>query len=76
MDGDADRLDPARGDGAAGDRVEPVAVKVGISDYVSSQVLEGNLKEGDTLITGVTGSSGTGSQGRAPIPGRAPAARR
>jgi HlyD family secretion protein len=60
----------------AGDRVEPVAVKVGISDYASSQVLEGNLKEGDTLITGVAGSSGTGSQGKAPIPGRAPAARR
>jgi multidrug efflux pump subunit AcrA (membrane-fusion protein) len=60
----------------AGDRVEPVAVKVGISDYASSQVLEGNLKEGDTLITGIAGSSGTGSQGKAPIPGRAPAARR
>jgi HlyD family secretion protein len=60
----------------AGDRVEPVAVKVGISDYASSQVLEGNLKEGDNLITGIAGSSGTGSQGKAPIPGRAPAARR
>src|SRR6185369_10946059 len=59
----------------AGDRVEPVAVKVGISDYVSSQVLEGNVKEGDTLITGVAGSSG-GSQGKAPIPGRAPVRRR
>jgi HlyD family secretion protein len=61
---------------ADGDRIEPVAVKVGISDYASSQVLEGNLKEGDTLITGIAGSSGTGSQGKAPIPGRAPAARR
>jgi HlyD family secretion protein len=60
----------------AGDRIEPVAVKVGISDYASSQVLEGNLKDGDSLITGVAGSSGSGSQGKAPIPGRAPAARR
>jgi HlyD family secretion protein len=61
---------------AAGDRTEPVAVKVGISDYVSSQVLGGDLKEGDTLVTGIAGNSGSASQGKAPIPGRAPAARR
>lgn len=61
---------------AAGDRVEPVAVKIGISDYASSQVLEGNVKEGDTLITGIAGGSGTGSQSKAPIPGRAPVTRR
>jgi HlyD family secretion protein len=60
---------------ASGDRVEPVALKVGISDYASSQVLEGNLKEGDLLITGIAGASGP-SQGKAPIPGRAPAAKR
>jgi hypothetical protein len=61
---------------ASGDRVEPVAVKVGISDYASSQVLEGDLKEGDLLITGVAGASGSGSQAKAPIPGRAPATKR
>ena len=60
---------------ASGDRVEPVALKVGISDYASSQVLEGNLKEGDLLITGIAGASGP-TQGKAPIPGRAPAAKR
>src|SRR5438093_390624 len=31
---------------------EPAAVKVGITDYNFSQLLEGNLKEGDVLITG------------------------
>ena len=60
---------------ASGDRVEPVALKIGISDYASSQVLEGDLKEGDLLITGIAGASGS-SQGKAPIPGRAPATRR
>jgi HlyD family secretion protein len=57
---------------AAGDRVEPVAVRVGISDYTFSQVLDGNLKEGDVLVTGIAGGSGSASQSRAPIPGRAP----
>ena len=57
---------------ASGDRLEPVAVKVGISDYVFSQILDGTLKEGDALVTGVGGGSGSGSQGKAPIPGRAP----
>ncbi len=61
---------------ASGDRVEPVAVKVGISDYAFSQVLEGDLKDGDLLITGVAGTSGSGSQAKAPIPGRAPATKR
>ena len=59
----------------AGDRVEPVAVKVGISDYASSQVLEGNLKEGDTLITGIAGSPAPGRRARLPFR-TAPAARR
>ena len=58
---------------ASGGRPEPVAVKVGISDYTFSQVLDGDLKEGDALITGVAGGSGSGAQSRAPIPGRAPA---
>ncbi len=32
--------------------LEPVLVKLGITDNVSTQVLEG-LKEGDTVITGI-----------------------
>lgn len=58
-----------------GDRPEPVAIRVGISDYASSQLLEGGLKAGDPVITGVTGAAGS-SSGRAPIPGKAPAAKR
>ena len=30
----------------------PVAIRIGITDYVHSQLLEGNLVEGDQLITG------------------------
>lgn len=60
---------------SSGDGLEPVAVKVGISDYSFSQILEGDLKPGEPLITGVAGGSGSGSSGRAPIPGRAPARR-
>lgn len=40
----------------------PVAVRIGITDYVHSQLLEGNLNGGDVLITGqelkTTSSSG------------------
>jgi HlyD family secretion protein len=32
--------------------LKPIAVKVGITDYSFTQMLEGNLKEGDLLITG------------------------
>ena len=59
---------------APGDRLEPIAIRVGISDYASSQVLEGDLKAGDSVVTAVT--SAVGSSGRAPIPGRAPAGKR
>jgi HlyD family secretion protein len=58
---------------APGDRAEPVAVKVGISDYTFSQILAGALKEGDRLATGIAAGPGSASQGKAPIPGRAPA---
>jgi HlyD family secretion protein len=58
---------------AVGATAEPIAVKVGLSDYSYSQVLEGDLKEGDVLVTGIAGGSGSGSQGKAPIPGRPPA---
>jgi hypothetical protein len=60
---------------ASGDRLEPVAIRVGISDYSFSQVLEGSIKDGDRLVTGIV-AGGAGSAGRAPIPGRAPAAKR
>ncbi|HKS96549.1 MAG TPA: efflux RND transporter periplasmic adaptor subunit [Terriglobia bacterium] len=33
-------------------KLKPLAVKVGITDYSFTQMLEGSLKSGDTLITG------------------------
>ena len=33
-------------------QLEPVAVKVGITDYSFTQLLDGNLKEGSMLVTG------------------------
>ncbi len=59
----------------SGERPEPAAIKVGISDYAYSQVLLGDLKDGELLITGIAGASGS-AQGKAPIPGRAPAGKR
>jgi HlyD family secretion protein len=35
-----------------GKNLEPVAAKVGITDYSFTALLEGNLKEGDVLVTG------------------------
>jgi HlyD family secretion protein len=60
---------------APGDRLQPVAIQVGISDYAFSQVIRGDVKEGDELATGTT-SGGAASQGRSPVPGRPPGQRR
>ncbi len=35
-----------------GKKLEPVAVKVGITDYSATQLLEGKVKEGEVLVTG------------------------
>jgi HlyD family secretion protein len=43
--------------------LEPVAVKVGITDYNFSQLLEGKLEKGDVLVTGQTIASGDGPRG-------------
>jgi HlyD family secretion protein len=63
---------------AAGGSFEPVAVEVGISDYVNTQLLAGKLREGDVLVTGaVTPGSGAAATGKgAPRPPRATAVRR
>jgi HlyD family secretion protein len=37
---------------APGKKLIPEAVKVGITDYSFTQLLEGNVKEGDVLVTG------------------------
>jgi HlyD family secretion protein len=43
----------------------PVAVKVGITDYSYTQLLQGDVKPGDTLVTGQE-SSGNSQQGQFP----------
>ncbi len=50
-----------------GKKLEPVAVKVGITDYSYTQLLEGNVKEGDVLTTGEeVGRNMQQSQGQFP----------
>ncbi|HEV2306578.1 MAG TPA: efflux RND transporter periplasmic adaptor subunit [Candidatus Acidoferrales bacterium] len=41
----------------------PIAIKTGLTDYTSTEVLEGNLKQGDSLLTGeqVAGGGRTNS---------------
>jgi HlyD family secretion protein len=48
----------------------PVAIRAGISDFSHTQVLEGDLKPGDTIITSQTstGAAGGGNQRRPPGP--------
>jgi HlyD family secretion protein len=41
---------------------EPRRIKVGLTDGASTEVLEGELREGETVITGQTISGGGGSQ--------------
>jgi len=57
------------------DRIEPVDIRVGISDYTVSQLLEGDVREGDRLVTATETAGGGSPAGRAPLPGRAPARR-
>ncbi|MBZ5542112.1 MAG: efflux RND transporter periplasmic adaptor subunit [Acidobacteriia bacterium] len=48
-------------------KLEPLAVKVGITDYSSTQMVEGSLKDGDVLVTGQTESANAGQpQGQFP----------
>jgi HlyD family secretion protein len=53
---------------------QPRRIKVGLSDGASTEVVEGNLNEGEMVITGqtVTGSENSSSQSRPPGFGNAP----
>jgi HlyD family secretion protein len=52
----------------SGKQPEPVAVKVGITDYSFTQLREGKLKEGDVLVTGQTETRAAGqTQGQSPV---------
>ena len=53
---------------SSGKKLEPVAVRAGITDYSFTQMLEGNLKEGNALVTGQTETRTAGpSQGQSPV---------
>jgi HlyD family secretion protein len=62
---------------APGDSLEPVAVTAGISDYTSTQMVAGELREKDLLVTGAIGPAGSGGAPKGgPRPPRPPAQRR
>ncbi len=55
----------------AGETLEPVAISVGISDYANTQMLKGDLRAGDRLVTGALAAGSANAKG-APKPPRAP----
>jgi HlyD family secretion protein len=53
---------------ATGDKLEPVAVRVGISDYATTQLVQGKLNEGDTLVTGAMTAGAAKGGSKSPRP--------
>jgi HlyD family secretion protein len=53
-----------------GDRPAPVSIRVGVSDGTLSEVVEGELHEGDAAITEATSGKGPGGPSAAPFRGR------
>ena len=54
-----------------GKQMVPVVVNVGITDYTNTQLLSGNLKQGDVLVMGeITNGSETFRQGGPRFGGR------
>lgn len=47
-------------------QIEPVVVKTGISDGSKTEIVEGDLKEGDEVVTDARGGSDKQSPGRSP----------
>ena len=48
--------------------LQPVLVKVGISDFANTQLAEGNLKAGDLLVTGAMNAAAGDGKGKPPRP--------
>lgn len=48
-------------------QLKPIAIKVGITDYVNTQLVDGPLKEGDQLITFQEGGAKTATGGSNPL---------
>ena len=40
----------------------PVAIRTGVTDGTMTEVIDGNLSEGDSVITDVSGGNGKGQQ--------------
>jgi len=47
-------------------KLQPVPIKVGITDYSFTQLVEGQLKDGDTLVTGQETFGNASTQGQFP----------
>src|SRR5205085_12197738 len=56
--------------------LQPIAIKAGLSDSTSTQLLAGSIKEGELLATASVNGPASSNQGRAPIPNRAGGGRR
>lgn len=50
-------------------KLKPIAIKVGITDYVNTQMVSGDLKEGDSLITFQEGGAKAATGGANPLNG-------
>ena len=50
-------------------KLKPIAIKVGITDYVNTQMIDGPLKEGDQLITFQEGGAKAATGGTNPLNG-------
>jgi HlyD family secretion protein len=48
-------------------KLEPVAITIGITDYVNTQMVDGPLKEGDELVTFQEGGAKSSSSGSNPF---------
>ncbi|HET7340192.1 MAG TPA: efflux RND transporter periplasmic adaptor subunit, partial [Methylomirabilota bacterium] len=49
-----------------GDKVKPITVTLGISDGSATEILRGDLKEGQDVAIGLAGAKGTTTGGGAP----------
>jgi len=50
-----------------GDRLEPVSVRVGITDGATTAILDGELTEGTLVVTGVSSSAAAAPAAASPL---------
>jgi hypothetical protein len=49
-----------------GEKLKPVTLTLGISDGTSTEILRGDLKEGQEVVIGTAGSKQSGGSGGSP----------